>query len=216
MNFYTDFDCIIFDFDGTLVKSPEAWHQVDIDFMKQRGLPLPEDFYERVGVMNLDQAADYVIEECGVTEPKEQVIGCWINMMKDNYAHHIPEVAGACEFLRKLHSKGIKLCLATAAGKEFYEPCLKRLGVYELFECLVTTEEVSRKKGFPDVYLLACEKVGVSPDRCCVFEDILAGVKGAKLGNLACVGILDECSYGDHEKMRELADMCLYDYTQLI
>ncbi len=216
MNLYTDFDCMIFDLDGTLIKSPEAWHQVDIDFMEERGLPLPPDFYDKVGVMNLNQAADYVIAECGVTDKKEDIINCWVNMMKDNYAHHIPEVKGACEFLHKLHHRGVKLCLATAAGKEFYEPCLKRLGVYDLFECLVTTEEVKRKKGFPDVYFLACERVGVKPERACVFEDILAGVQGAKMGNMACVGVLDECSAADHEKIKEVADLCIGDFTELL
>ncbi len=216
MNFYTDFDCAIFDLDGTLIKSPEAWHQVDIDFMEERGLPLPPDFYERVGVMNLSQAADYVIAECGVTDPKEEVIACWVNMMKENYAHHIPEVEGASEFIRRLHGRGVKLCLATAAGKEFFEPCLKRLGIYDLFECRVTTEEVSRKKGFPDVYLLACERVGARPERSVVFEDILAGIKGAKMGNLTAVAILDECSASDHEEMRKIADLSIHDFREVM
>lgn len=216
MNFYKDFECIIFDLDGTLIHSQPAWKEVDIKFMKNRNLSIPQDFYAKVSTMNLSQAADYVKAECGVTESKDAIIKEWLDMMQYEYEHNIPAVKGATEFVTKLHDAGVKLCLATASEKSFYEPCLSRHGILDKFDALVTTYEVKRGKGFPDVYLLAAEKVGANPKKCCVFEDILPGIIGAKAANMASVAILEPYSQADHQKMSELADLAISDYTGLI
>lgn len=216
MDFYKDFECVIFDLDGTLIHSQPAWKDVDIKFMEKRNLPIPQDFYAKVSTMNLAQAADYVRAECGVTEPKDEIIKEWLDMMQYEYAHNIPTVKGAETFVTKLHKAGVKLCLATASEKSFYEPCLTRHGILDKFDALVTTYEVKRGKGFPDVYLLAAERVGVAPEKCCVFEDILPGIIGAKAANMASVAILEPYSQPNHEKMTELADLAISDYTCLL
>lgn len=216
LNFLTDFECIIFDLDGTLINSIDAWRDVDEIFMKRRDLPIPENFYDRVSSMNFPQAAEYVISECGVTDTPEVVMAEWLELIRHEYAEKIDEVPGACEFLHLLKANGVKLVLATASRKELYEPCLERLGVYDLFDAFVTTDEVKRKKGFPDVYLLAAQKVGVSAEKCCVFEDIYLGIVGAKAASMKAVAILEEHSSDDWDKIRELCDMTIKDYHDII
>lgn len=216
LNFLTDFECIIFDLDGTLINSIDAWRDVDEIFMKRRGLPIPEDFYDKVSSMNFPQAADYVIAECGVTDTPEVVMAEWLELIRHEYAEKLEEVSGACEFLNLLKSNRIKLVLATASRRELYEPCLKRLGVFDLFDAFVTTDEVKRKKGFPDVYLLAAQKVGSAPEKCCVFEDIYLGIVGAKAANMKAVAILEEHSADDFDKIRELCDMTIESYYDIM
>ncbi len=217
MNFYKDISCAIFDLDGTLVESISAWREVDINFMKRRNLPIPDDFYDRVSTLNFSQAADYVIAECGVTDPKEVVMNEWLEELEYDYANVIGMVAGAKEFITKLHQNGVRIALATASRPELFKPCLERHGVLELFDVFVTTDEVERKKGFPDVYLLAAEKAGVDdPTSCAVFEDIYLGCVGAKAANMYTVGVLEEHSKDDWEKMRGICDLIIEDYTSLV
>lgn len=216
LNFLTDFDCIIFDLDGTLIDSIDAWRDVDEIFMKRRGLPIPEDFYDKVSSMNFPQAADYVIAECGVTDTPEVIMAEWLELIKREYADIIEMVDGAGEFLHLLKENGVKLVLATASRKELYEPCLKRHGVYELFDAFVTTDEVKRKKGFPDVYLLAAQKVGIDPEKCCVFEDIYLGIVGAKAASMKTVAVLEEHSREDFGKIRKLCDMAITSYREIM
>ncbi len=216
LNFLTDFECIIFDLDGTLIDSIDAWRNVDEIFMKRRNLPIPKDFYDKVSSMNFPQAADYVIAECGVTDTPEVIMAEWLELIKQEYSEKIEEVSGACEFLHLLKSNKVKLILATASRKELYEPCLKRLGVYDLFDAFVTTDEVKRKKGFPDVYLLAAQKVGVEPESCCVFEDIYLGIVGAKAANMKAVAVLEEHSKDDFDKILALCDVAIKDYNEIM
>ncbi len=216
LNFLTDFKCVIFDLDGTLIDSIDAWRRVDEVFMERRGLPIPDDFYEKVSSLNFPQAADYVIAECGVTDTPEVVMAEWLELIRHEYAENIEMINGASEFLHQLKQNGVKLVLATASRKELYEPCLKRHGVYDLFDAFVTTDEVKRKKGFPDVYILAAQKVGVEPETCCVFEDIYLGIVGAKAANMKAVAVLEEHSKDDFDKIRELCDMTIKDYIAIM
>ncbi len=216
MNFLKDISCAIFDLDGTLIQSISTWRHVDMHFMEKRGLPIPDDFYDRVSAMNLAQAADYVIAECGVKSTRDEVMNEWLSMLEYEYSEIIPMVDGAKEFITALHSAGVKIALATASRPELYHPCLERHGVAEFFDAFVTTAEVERQKGYPDIYLLAAEKVGVNPDKCAVFEDIYPGCIGAKAAGMYCVGVLEEHSRDDWDDMTKICDMVIRDYTELL
>ena len=50
---------------------------------------------------------------------------------------------------------------------------------------------MTRGKGFPDIYYLAAEKIGLFPENCAVFEDILKGIEGAKIGGFLAIGVED-------------------------
>ena len=107
MNFYRDLECAIFDLDGTLVNSIDAWRIVDEIFMQRRNLPIPEDFYDRVSTLNMRQAADYVIAECGVKDTPDEVINEWLELLEYEYGEVITMVDGAYEFLHKLKENGV-------------------------------------------------------------------------------------------------------------
>ncbi len=216
MNFYKDIECAIFDLDGTLIKSDEAWRHVDELFMAKRGLLIPDDFYDKVSTMNLSQAAEYVISECGVADSKESVIQEWLAMVRHEYASVIPMIGGAKEFLQCLKKSGVKIALATASSPELYLPCLKRHGVLTLFDGFSTTSEINRKKGCPDIYLHAANKVGARAEKCAVFEDIYLGCVGAKAAKMYCVGVLEEHGSGDAGKFLSVCDMVIKNFYDIL
>ncbi len=207
-------ECAIFDLDGTLVRSDSAWKSVDEEFMGRRGLKVPDGFYDKISTMNLSQAADYVIAECGIRATRQEVVDEWLSMVRREYAEVIPMVTGAKEFLSRVHDKGCKIALATASSPELYLPCLERHGVAKLFDAYANTSEVKRKKGFPDIYLLAADKVGANPQKCVVFEDIYLGCVGAKAAGMKCIGITEE-SPDSMQKLKTVCDLAVKDYSEL-
>ena len=216
MNFCRDFDLAIFDFDGTLVDSIGVWRTADIEFMSRRGLELPDDFYETISHMNLLTASEFIVESLGLSEAAEDVAREFLDIVRTEYAEKIPMISGAKEFLMKLKSVGLKLALATASQEELYRPCLERHGVYGLFDCVVTTDDVKKTKGFPDIYLLAAKRLEVSPERCVVFEDIYLGALGAKAAGMTCIGVREEHSRPEWDKLSETADMFITDFTDIL
>ncbi len=210
------FQCAIFDLDGTLLNSTGVWAQIDIDFLGSRGIDVPKDFLETIKVHNFKSGSEYVVKRFNLNEKPEDIAKEWYNMAVAEYSDHIGLKHNAKEFLHMLKSMGIKLAVATSSDRSLYEPCLKRNGVYGLFDNFTQTDEVERGKGFPDVYYRAAEKCNINPKHCIVFEDILRAVEAAVAGGFYTVGVADKSSAEDEEKIRSCCNLFIEDYGQIM
>lgn len=204
----------IFDLDGTLLDSLHVWADVDRRFFERRGLPLPPDYYDAVKLLDLSAAAHYTKERFALPEPPECFVEEWLSMIREEYALHIGMKPYAKEFLLALRQKGIRLALATSASSELFLPALMRHGVKELFSAFATTGE-SRPKHFPDVYLLAAERLSLPPDACAVFEDVLAGIESAKRGGFYTVAV-EERAERAGGALKAAADRYVTSFSELL
>lgn len=201
-----DFKGHIFDLDGTLTKSNHVWSKIDEEFLGKRGIKVPEDYFKQVSAMNFEQAAVYTNDRFSLGENIQDIMKEWFDMAVYEYTNVIELCGNAGEYVRKLKEQGRKIALATASTEELYKPVLKRNGILDCFDCFVSTEQVKRGKGFPDVYELAAEKMGLEARDCVVYEDIVEGVKGAKAGGFYAVACLNDHYSHDWDEMREIAD----------
>lgn len=210
------FKAAIFDLDGTLLDSMWVWKQIDHDFLAARGINVPDDYMLAVAHLGAYQTAVYTAERFGFTETPEEMIAEWTKMAIDFYRDKVELKKGAYEYLEYLYNKGVKLAVATANDSSLYEPSLDHTGIRRFFSAVVNVDEVERKKGFPDIYWLACEKMGVKPEDAVVFEDIYQGIQGAKDGGFRAVCVYDETSADDAEKIKEIADLYIEDFCGMI
>lgn len=201
-----DFKGHIFDLDGTLTRSNHVWSKIDEEFLGKRGIKVPEDYFKQVSAMNFEQAAVYTNDRFSLGENIQDIMKEWFDMAVYEYTNVIELCGNAGEYVRKLKEQGRKIALATASTEELYKPVLKRNGILECFDCFVSTEQVKRGKGFPDVYELAAEKLGLDAQDCVVYEDIVEGIKGAKAGGFFAVACLNDHYSHDWDEMREIAD----------
>lgn len=104
---------------------------------------------------------------------------------------------GAKELLEFLRSHGIKMAIASSSPKEEIYESLTSAGIVDFFDVIVSGYEVKSGKPAPDVFLLAAEKLGVSPDTCFVFEDATNGVRAAYNAGMRCFGIPDVAIFDD-------------------
>lgn len=213
---FTGFKAAIFDLDGTLIRSNHVWSDIDRKFLGKRGFEVPADYVKAVSTKNFRTAAVYTKELFALPDSVESIMQEWQDMAVYEYTHVIGPVEGMEDFLRYLHDSGVKLGLATANSAALYEPVLKRLGVYGLFGCFTTTEEVERGKGFPDVYELACSRLGEEPKNAIVFEDIIEGVRGAKLGGFTAAACLNEHYSADRDALTAESDLHFESYRELM
>ena len=206
----------IFDLDGTLIDSMGAWHEADVQFLTRRGLPLEQDYFDLIKTMSFAIAADYTIERYKLGDSPEEVIAEWRGYVQDEYDHSIPLKDGAIEYLAHLKSRGVKIALATSNELPLCEGALRRLGIDRFADALTFTHEAARPKSFPDVYLLAAERLGASVSETAVFEDAFVGVKSAKSGGFFTVAVYDDASAHDWEDMSAAADLAVRDLRELI
>lgn len=210
-----DFKGAIFDLDGTLIDSMNVWNEVDVDFFANHDIPMPDDYTKTIAPMGVYNAALYSKNQFNMKESVEEIIDEWRCLARKKYLD-ISLKDGAKEYLFHLKDRGVKLAIATASEEELFGPLLKKHGVYDLFDNITTLGEVSRGKGFPDIYEKAAGKMNVKNSECIVFEDILLGIKGAKEGGFIAVGMKDFSSEKDREAIIKICDKFIESFKEMI
>lgn len=206
----------IFDLDGTLLDSMHIWQQIDIDFLACRGIVATPDYSQAIKSMGFRAAAVYTVERFQLSDTPEEVIVAWNEMAKDYYASHILLKPFAREYISQLIAEGITLGIATALHDASVSDVLKHNQIHHHFHSFSTLSEVSRGKGFPDIYLLAAQKMGLRPDECMVFEDIYEGIKGAKAGGFYVCGVYDASSANEWPSISCLADQAIHGFDEML
>ncbi|MBO4686994.1 MAG: HAD family phosphatase [Clostridiales bacterium] len=207
----------IFDLDGTLLDSMWVWKKIDAEFLERRGHQVTQDYTDAIKAMGWEEGARYTIERYGLSETIQQVIDAWFDMSEEYYRSHIPMKPGAREYLSLLHEQGVPMAIATSMEpQKNIEVVLRANGIYDFFQNITMNSEVTRGKGFPDIYLLAASRLGTDPSDCAVFEDILAAIRGASSGGFQTVGIYDDISEGEWPAIQKEATLAVRSWRELL
>ena len=215
-NWLKNIEGAVVDLDGTLLDSSWVWEKVDEKFLGDRGFQVPDDYVDEISPLGAERAAVYTIERFGLNEDKDDIVREWIEMAKKEYATEVVCKPYAKEFLEELHKLNIKMAVATSSDRELFMKTLEREGILKYFQKIVTVDEVERGKGYPDIYEEAARRIKVNPHKCLVFEDILAVVTGASLGEFNVVAVFDEKSKHNWEKIKSISKYSINDYKELL
>ncbi len=184
-----DFAAYLFDLDGTLIDSMPVHLKAWAIAMEHAGLRVPFDadyFYSLGGVPTFDSAVIYG-EHYGLTIDPHAVV----NEKEHLYLTLLDEVTliEPVEAFARTVAATHPVAIVTGGGPEIAYPALDAAGLRSIFPVVVTPEDVApgRGKPSPDMFLLAAKKLGVSPDRCLVFEDAVPGVEAAKAAGMQVV-----------------------------
>lgn len=203
---------VIFDFDGTIADSTYVWKKVDEDFFKARGMSVPEDYVENISTMSFVSGAIYTKETYNLPETIEDIMAEWNVHALYEYANNVKLKPFAREYIAGYRNKGFKIGLATASNPEFYLPVLEREGIVNWFDAFVDGTSGARNKDFPDMYLMCAEKMGIRPEKCVVYEDIIKGIKSAKSVGMRVTAVYDEGSRNKWHETKKAADHFLLSF----
>ena len=205
----------IFDLDGTLLDSMGVWDQVDLDFLGRRGIDVPDDYMVTVASMQFRQIAEYTIARFDLPDTPEQLMEEWDDMARVAYATVVEAKPHAVEYLHRLRATGAKLAVATSLPPSLREPAMSHVGIEHCFDAVVSVDDAGDVgKDSPDVYLLAARRLGVMPQNCTVFEDLLIGIRSAKSVGMRAWAMHDDSSDGDWPTICDLADGVLFDFAE--
>jgi beta-phosphoglucomutase-like phosphatase (HAD superfamily) len=202
----------IFDLDGTLLDSMGVWEQLDIDFLTKRGIKLPSDYKEATSLMTPYEAAVYTIKRFALPDSTNGLMREWNDMALYAYGNTVRMKPYAKEYLMTMRERGAKLAVATSLSPELCVPVLRNNGIDTMFQAICNTDETGCGKSRPDVFLLAAQKLGVSPGDCLVFEDLLAAIKSAKSACMDVCAVYDKTSENDWEEIKAAADYAIVDF----
>ena len=203
----------IFHLDGTLLDSMGVWDQVDIDFLAKRGIEVPADYMGKVAAMQFRQIAEYTIARFGLPDTPEALMQEWDDMARVAYSTVVEAKPHAVEYLSYLKRSGAKLAVATSLPPALREPAMKHVGIFDYFDQIVSVDDANDGgKDRPDVFLLAAGRLGVVPEQCPVFEDLLVAMRSAKSVGMRVWAMHDDSSDADWSAICALADGVMFDF----
>lgn len=209
-------EAVIFDLDGTLVDSMWMWKSIDREYLARFGLELPEDLQSCIEGMSFSETAAYFKERFGIEDDIEKMKNDWNSMAYDYYCHKVPLKAGVEAFLKLLRENNIKMGIATSNSRELAEAVIAAHGIDKYISELHISCEVEHGKPAPDIYLLVADRLGVAPEKCLVFEDILQGIDAGNAAGMRTCAVEDDYSADILEEKRKHADYCYTGFDEIL
>lgn len=206
----------IFDVDGTILDSMWVWEKATNGFLKSRCLELTPEELARFKDMTLEESMPMIKEKFNLSYTIDEMKAEFSRLCAEEYRLNVEPKPYVKEYMKGLKEKGVKIAIATSGYRELCEAALTRLGMIDYIDAFSLSSEVGVNKSNPDVYLLAAKRIGIDPVDCMVFEDILAGVRGAKAGGMRTTAIFDESSAEDWESIKAEADRAILGWEELL
>lgn len=210
-----DKEAIIFDMDGSLVDSMWVWKDIDIQYLGRFGHTIPDDLQQKIEGMSFTETAVYFKERFSIPDTVEQIKADWNQMAWDNYRTRVMLKPGARKLLDYCKENGIKLGIATSNSRQIVDMVMKERGIEGYFDCIMTSCEAKKGKPAPDIYLLTAQQIGVPPEKCLVFEDIVFGIQAGKSAGMEVCAVEDAYSVYQWEEKKRLADYHIHDFTEI-
>lgn len=183
---------LVFDMDGLLLDSERivkrSWNEAG----NEMGIPdIGEHIYHTLG-LNRKARNEYFKNAYGADFPLEdfnqRTSDIFFRIVGKN---GIPLKAGARELLEYAKEHGYKIAVATSTSQTYAVKELTDAGIWQFFDGGIFGDLVKNAKPDPEIYLKACESIGMSPRDCLALEDAPAGVRSAHAAGLRVIVIPD-------------------------
>ncbi len=203
---------VIFDMDGVICHTNPFHSQAFKIFFEKRNLfPSEEEFILHMYGKNNGYILSHFLgrkiegEELLLLEDEKE------SLFREIYKSEVDPIPGFLNFFSMLKSKDLPTGVATSAPRANLDLIIGTLNLYDLLESKLASEDVSRHKPDPEVYLKSAFLLGVEPNRCLVFEDSFSGASAGLNAGMKVVGVLSTHTKEELPK----CDLYIEDYTEL-
>jgi len=184
----------IFDLDGVIVDTAKYHYLAWRNLAEELGFEFTEEQNELFKGVSRKRCLEILLD-IGKVEATQEQFDRWMIEKNEDYLKYIekmnaseilPDVPRVLEFLKE---RQIPIALGSASKNA--RPILEKVELLPYFDTIVDGNNVTKAKPDPEVFLIAAEQLGVSPENCVVFEDAVAGIQAANAAKMVSIGIGD-------------------------
>ena len=205
----------LFDFDGTLVDSMPAYISVMLRILDENNIKYENDIVKIITPLGYMGTAKYY-NELGVPQSVDELVELMNKYASTEYLYNIPAKNNVEEVLRKLNEEGASLNVLTASPHTMLDPCLKRLGLFDLFDNVWSCDDFSTTKANPEIYKMAAERMGKEVGEILFLDDNFNADKTAKSAGMPVCGVYDKSSEEYTEDIKNITDYYIRDFSELL
>lgn len=205
----------IFDMDGTLVDSMEIWGKCCVAPLEKMNIPYPGDLINIITPMGYGDMSEYYKNTFGLDMDTDEMVRTIAEKMCIEYETIKPKEY-VFDYLDKLKSQGIKMCVLTATARKMGLPCLERLGLMDYFEFYACCDELGMSKANPEIFRKVASALGFDISECAVFDDNGTAVRTAKKAGAEVFAVYDKTSESQCEEIKKYCDRYVISYKDLL
>ena len=205
----------LFDFDGTLVNSMPTFISVMLRILDEHKIKYSSNIVKVITPLGYHGTAEH-FRKLGIAMPTEELVKTMNDYAYCEYENNIQAKPGVVETLKALSERGDSLNILTASPHKMLDVCLKRLGIWDLFDNVWSSDDFQTTKSNPEIYKMAAGKIGVPVEKIIFVDDNANAVKTAKLAGALAYGIYDDSSADYIEEMQSVSDRYIKSFDELL
>ena len=204
----------LFDFDGTLVDSMPTYASMMLGILKENHVPHQKDIIKITTPLGYAKTAE-LFHDMGLALPVQEILAIMNERAVKAYTDDVPAKAHVICALRRMKAMGCDLNVLTASPHAMLDPCLKRLGIYDLFTYVWSCDDFGTTKADPAIYHMAAERIGRPVEEIWFLDDNLGADTTAKAAGMRVCGVYDESSAEYTQELKQVCDAYIEDFSQI-
>jgi HAD superfamily hydrolase (TIGR01509 family) len=184
------FEAIVFDNDGLLLDTEEAWTRAETTLFARHGESFTTTHKRQLIGTSRTESAGKLELMLRLPGRGEALMDELHELVMEEVAAGVPPRPGAVELVRAVRAAGVPVGLASNSSREFVERALSISPLANgCFDVVVTADDVGAPKPAPDLYLAACAALGAAPERSAALEDSPTGVASARAAGMYVIAV---------------------------
>lgn len=189
MRMPTVVDAVVFDCDGLLAETESAWTRAETTIFREHGHDFgPEQKQILIGG-TLASGGEAMAEYFGLPGTGQSLAARLADLVWRELAAGTPALPGARDMAELLLRRGIPIAVASNSPRHFVDAALSSARLADLFDVIVSSEDVAHAKPAPDLYMAACARLAADPEHSVAFEDSRTGVASARAANMFVIAV---------------------------
>ncbi len=205
----------IFDCDGVLLDSANAWRDAEDELSRRAGVSLSDEDKRALAAMTIAEVGDFFHDRFALGASGADVVAAIDELMRDFYARRAKPLPGVAAFLDALAERGVRMSVVSSTQTDLLRLGLAQTGLLPRFCSVLSVEDLNTNKREPLIYRKAMADMGTTPETTWGFDDSYYAIQAMAAQGIATVGVYDARNPFELELLRQYADVITCDYETL-
>ena len=204
----------LFDYDGTLVDSMPIYAEMMLNILREHHVPHEESVIKIITPLGYRGAARHFIS-MGLDQDEDALVALMLERAVKAYSNDMQAKPFVVDALKALRARGDSLNVLTASPHAMLDPCLRRLGVFDLFDNVWSCEDFGTTKSDPQIYVDAAQRIGCPIEEIWFLDDNPGADRTAKQAGMRVCGVYDDSSAEYTDEMKRICDAYIENFSQI-